>query len=90
MWMMQKGRAPESLRHRVGMPKPAAAYGLLEVAKPIPMGQSDWPLRFDDAPPILGNWVKPRPPERGKRGYRSTEEHVPARRRAGWTGDVSG
>jgi len=31
------------------MPKPAAAYGLLDVAKPIPMGQSDWPLRFNDA-----------------------------------------
>ena len=53
--VMQKGRAA----CEGGMRKPAAAYGLLVVAKPIPMGQSDWPLRFDDAPPNFRNGSTP-------------------------------
>jgi hypothetical protein len=69
------------------MSKPALVCGLVDVAKPIPMGQSDWPLRFDDAPSFsFGQSLAQARITR----TRSTEEHVPARRRVGGTGDVSG
>src|SRR6185312_8609786 len=48
-------------RKRPGRRKPASVYGLLDVAKPKPMGQSDWPLRFDDAPSAFLNQIKARP-----------------------------
>ena len=81
--VMQKGRAACEGRMR----KPAAVYGLLVVAKPIPMGQSDWPLRFDDAPPNFRNGSTPSlATKRGSRGQRSTGEHVPTGRRAGGRG----
>jgi hypothetical protein len=69
------------------MPKPGAVYGLVDVAKPIPMGQSDWPLRFDDAHQIFFR-TKPRSSE--DRADKKTEERVPAGRRTGGAGEVSG
>jgi hypothetical protein len=73
------------------MRKPASAYGLLEVAKPVPMGQSDWPLRFDDAPPDLRNWDHPKPrasEDRADSGAPKSTYWTDDR--AGQAGDVSG
>jgi len=78
-------------RARSGMRNPASAYGLLEVAKPVPMGQSDWPLRFDDAPPDLRNGFIPSLAFREDRADSGAPKSAYwTDSRAGQAGDVSG
>jgi hypothetical protein len=72
------------------MSKPVSAYGLLEVAKPGPMGQSDWPLRFETRRRIYGLGSSQNlAPARIAR-IAETEEHALDGHRAGQAGDVSG